>query len=98
MENRLQADEQTALKLLQLAGCEGHVVCHEPSKLLPGENLSLITQEEVEFHLESPQNTILLFPAKSLVMSCCRNLSSEKKTVTVDFLILMLYDILSQPS
>ena len=83
MESKLQADEQKALELLALIGYEGHVVCHEPSRLIPQGNLHLMTQGEARSHLESLQNTILLFPSRGQVLRLCRNLPSDQKVITV---------------
>ena len=53
MERKINSDEQKALELLALVNYNGHVVCHEPSKLFPSGNVHLITQEEARSHLES---------------------------------------------
>ena len=83
MERKINSDEQKALELLTLVGYNGHVVCHEPSKLLPSGNVHLITQEEARSHLESSQNIALLFPSKPQVLESCRSLVSEQKVITV---------------
>ena len=83
MERKINSDEQKALELLALVNYNGHVVCHEPSKLFPSGNVHLITQEEARSHLESSQNVALLFPSKSQVLDNCRNLVNEQKVITV---------------
>ena len=82
MQNLLRVDEQAVLTLLQQAGCEGEVVCQQPNKLLPEGDLKLLTQQEAWNHFESEQNTILLFPPTRLVTAICRNLLTDRKTVT----------------
>ena len=83
MERKIVSDEQKALELLTLIGYDGHVVCHEPSKLIPSGNIHLVTQEEARSHLESSQNTALLFPSRPQVLESCRSLTSEQKVITV---------------
>ena len=83
MERKIVSDEQKALELLTLIGYDGHAVCHEPSKLIPSGNVHLVTQEEAQSHLESSQNTALLFPSRAQVLESCRSLSSEQKVVAV---------------
>ena len=83
MERKINSDEQKALELLALVNYNGHVVCHEPSKLFPSGNVHLLTQEEARSHLESSQNVALLFPSKSQVVDNCRNLVNEQKVITV---------------
>ena len=83
MERKLVSDEQKALELLALLGYDGHVVCHEPSRLIPLGNVHLMTQEEARSHLESSQNIALLFPSREQGLGICRSLSGEQKVVTV---------------
>ena len=51
------------------------------SKLIPSGNVHLVTQE-ARSHLESSQNTALLFPSRSQILESCRSLFSEQTVVT----------------
>ena len=83
MSNTIKVDEQAVLRLLWQAGCEGNVVCHQPSKLTPPGNMNLMTHEEAWKHLDSEQHTVLLFPPKRMINGYCRSWSSDEKSLTI---------------
>ena len=45
--------------------------------------MKLLTQEDAWSYLDSEQDTILLLPPKRLVTGICRNLPTDRKTLTV---------------